>query len=304
MRRCRPWGTWGGCRWVSRGLPALRGQEESAPPNGPDPRDSPDSRPHPESGSGIPRRRRCACKLAVWAPEPGQLRVAKARRPPRLTPLGRPPPLATSGACAALPGRAHFQALWGEGEQVRRGAAEPKLEGEPTSQILWLGLRHSKNILCWEEWGGGLGAFHFCRSPHAVPCAEGTVQSWRPPVGGAPGRRDLQLVVLKVQRAGTVDEERAGRRCGYENPAAWDPVGCGGSLEEATSHDSEATLLWLPRVPRWGTGPCSRAWGGELRLRLRRRGRRRWVVTSHPPWWGGVLRRACVALAPPRAVKG
>ena len=25
---------------------------------------------------------------------------------------------------------------------------EPKLEGEPTSQILWLGLRHSKNIIC------------------------------------------------------------------------------------------------------------------------------------------------------------
>ena len=43
--------------------------------------------------------------------EPGQLRVVKARRPPRLTPLGRPPPLAASGACAALPGRAHFQAL-------------------------------------------------------------------------------------------------------------------------------------------------------------------------------------------------
>ena len=31
-----------GARWVSRGLPAQRGQEESAPPNGPDPRDSPD----------------------------------------------------------------------------------------------------------------------------------------------------------------------------------------------------------------------------------------------------------------------
>lgn len=66
-----------------------------------------------------------------------------------------------------------------------------------------------------------------------------------PPVGGAPGRGELQLVVLKVQRAGTVDEERARWRCGTvrEPLAAWDRAGCGGSLEEATSHDSEATLL-------------------------------------------------------------
>lgn len=66
-------------------------------------------------------------KRADWTREPEPAPGGEDTAPSADT--ARPaPPLAASGACAALPGRAHFQALSGEGERVRRGARRPKLE--------------------------------------------------------------------------------------------------------------------------------------------------------------------------------
>lgn len=136
-----------GGRWVSRGLPAQRGREESAPPNGPDPRDSPDSRPQPESGSGIhPRRLRLQTRGldAGAGPAPGGEDTA-----PSTADTARPAPAARRLRRLRRPawtGPFSGAVRGGRASPPRR--REPKLEGEPTSQILWPGLRHSKNILC------------------------------------------------------------------------------------------------------------------------------------------------------------